>query len=160
MKWKVSVNGTVHSELGGYGGEWQYLLLHDVPLTEEANTVHVGTSTRNFLSLDFVEVLTLDATGNVIEPEAGIQKTVPHKNILRMTDGMLSVSLARSGMTTVDIIDLSGRKVARLARRNMPAGTHRLSLPDEVRLSGTVYILRLISKHSHDVETFVPAITD
>jgi len=77
-----------------------------------------------------------------------------------MADGRLSVSLARSGMTTVDIIDLSGRKVARLARRNMPAGTHRLSLPQEVRLSGAVYIVLLVSEHLNYAETVIPSIMD
>ena len=160
MKWKVTVNGTVHSEIEGYGGEWQYLLLHDVPLTEESNTVNVATLTRNFLSLDFVEVLTLDPTSNGIESEEGIQKTLPQKNIIRMADGKLFVSLARSALTTVDIIDLSGRKVARLTRRTMPAGIHGLSLPREVRLSGTVYIVRLVSEHLNHAETLVPAIMD
>ena len=144
MKWKVTVNGTVHSEIEGYGGEWQYLLLYDVPLTEESNTVHVGTSTRNFLSLDYVEVLTLDPTD--INPERHTPKrsNVPEKHGIRVIDGGVLVSLARSGMTTVDIMDLAGRHVARPVRRNMSAGTYRLALPEDARLGGgRVYIVRL-----------------
>jgi hypothetical protein len=46
-------------------------------------------------------------------------------------------------MTTVDIMDLSGRHVARLARRIMQTGTHRLHLPKRLRGSGKVYVVRL-----------------
>ncbi len=144
MKWKVTVNGTVHSEIEGYGGEWQYLLLNDVPLTEESNTVHVGTSTRNFLSLDYVEVLTLDATDANPKSHTSKRSNVPENHGIRVVDGGVVVSLARSGMTTVDIMDLAGRHVARPVRRNMSAGTYRLALPEDARLGGgRVYIVRL-----------------
>jgi len=143
VQWSVHVNGEHHSAHEGYGGEWQYLLLHDVPLTEETNTVSVQRASVNYFSMDYVEVLTLDSAANAANRTEAPQSNLRAENILRPTRTGLVLSLPQSGMTTVDIIDLSGRHVARLARRTMQTGMHRLHLPKRIRGSGRVYVVRL-----------------
>ena len=160
VKWNISVNGEMHSRHEGYGNEWQYFLLTDVPLTKESNTVSLRHPSVNFFSMDFVEVLTLDTTADIREPGQGKPAGVPAKNMLRATAGELVLSLSRSGMTGLDIIDLSGRHVARLIKRNMTAGTHRVSLPQDRCLPGALYVVRLTTEGANHTEVVVPFVKE
>ncbi len=160
VHWQITVNGEDFPQSPGHGGEWQYVIVRDVPLTREVNTFNVATTSRSFLSLDFVEVLTFDSTGSVMASGNVKRTDVAGNNLLRAAGGGLFVMLSRGGMTTVDIIDMSGRHVARPVQRHMSAGTHRLSLPEEVRMPGAVYVARLISEQSNRTRTLLLTITD
>jgi hypothetical protein len=157
VHWKIAVNGEDFPQSPGYGGEWQYLLVQDVPLTQETNTFRVATTSRSFLSLDFVEVLTLDPTSTMPESQPAKRSNVPDRHGIRVVDGGLMVSLPRDGMATVDILDPAGRHVACPVRRNMAAGTYRVALPDDVRLSGSVYIVRLRTGRSEYCRLLITA---
>ena len=144
VEWILTVNGEEHSTHGGYGGEWQYVLVRDVPLNRESNTITLERSTVNFFSVDFVEVLTLEDGDVAVESSALDDPTEPAGSLIQPTVGRgLLLSVLRPGMTTVDLLDLTGRRVARLSHRYMTRGTHRLSLPRHLGSLGRVCVVRV-----------------
>ena len=143
VKANVKVNGELHSRLEGYGGEWQYVLLKDVPLTQESNTLVVDRTTVNFFSMDYVEVLDYDEEGALAAAPDYRNQDIPRRTIVRAIEGGVRISIAREGERTVDLLDAAGRHVARLARHYMARGTHRLELPKKMGGVGKVYIVRV-----------------
>ena len=157
VKWILSVNGEEHSRHEGFGDEWQYVLIRDVPLTKESNTITFERTSVNFFSVDFVEVVTLDETGtDAYDPPA--HRVSELNQPIQWANGEVRFAVSENAMTTVDLLDISGRRVAGLVNRYMPAGRYRSALPERLRLSGTVYIVRLKTGNSVHSRMMIPGV--
>ena len=147
------INGEKFTTLEGTNTDWMYVLLRDVPLTEESNTVVVEKTTVNYMSIDFVEVLREEDLG-AREPKRQI---VPTGRVLMPgVNGALVLSIAESGPAAVDVLDVSGRHLARLAAGYLRAGTHRFVLPDKLRNVHGVHIVRVQTARSTRTGMLVP----
>jgi hypothetical protein len=82
------------------------------------------------------------------EPDAGIRLAAPRPNPFS-TSATLGISLQRAARVTLDILDLSGRRVARLLDRELGAGEHPVVwsgvAQDGRRCATGMYVARLSS---------------
>ena len=151
----MKVNGAHFTELTGYGDEWQYVLLRDVPLTEVSNSVVLQRLSVNYFSVDYVEVLTYDENGDLQVSSVVDNSPAPAATSVRPVKGGLLLSLAEQGRTVVDLLDLSGRHVARPVNGFLARGTHRLTLARGHGPAGAVYVVRVRTRQGTSSQLLV-----
>ena len=119
--------------------EWEYMVLEDVGLTREYNTIELHGNIGAYPFIDFIEVV---GTGNPAIPRAGNEPA--HRGAgLSFHEGGLRYYVPSRQNVRIDLMSLSGRKVACVVNEVKPAEAYRVPMQRVVPSGSGLYLFRM-----------------